>query len=149
MRFHVLAISLVLGGALTLPAACGNGVAATTSGGGMGAGGSCGAADDTCKSDGDCCSKACVDGTCLDMCFADFADCSQDAECCGKFCDATGTCGQGTRPIPETCAIDTDSCSASGDCCSFNCGLSFRISQFSFCLAFKLRSANFYRNNCS
>jgi hypothetical protein len=107
----------------------------------------CHGAGGACGSGLDCCSLACVGGTCASACVADNQPCTTDAECCGQTCGTT-TPAEGGAPT-MTCTPLSTSCSSAGNpctppgpdggasatCCSGLCGPGGTcVLQSSFCI---------------
>jgi hypothetical protein len=77
---------------------------------------------EACTTGIDCCTRACVGGTCWDkQCVPDSptrGDCTQNEECC------SGTCGDDKKcvPLPTECGrTEGNPCDAPADCCSKQC----------------------------
>jgi hypothetical protein len=79
-------------------------------GGAADAGPACLANGSGCAANGDCCSGACLSGTC-GTCKADGAQCTSGSECC------TGLCSAGQCVAPLTCVNEGGTCSGTSECC--------------------------------
>lgn len=76
-----------------------------------------------CMDDVECCTLACVDGSCgTQLCLGVGQGCADADECCSGICGSDGTC-EAVPPGPsgETCGTLGEACSGGGDCCSTNC----------------------------
>ncbi|HSQ64100.1 MAG TPA: hypothetical protein VLM85_12830 [Polyangiaceae bacterium] len=71
----------------------------------------------SCKSNSECCSLNCLNGSCQPpQCTADNASCTSNAQCCSGTC-ANGTC----TPLNTTCKTLGNPCTAGSQCCSTYC----------------------------
>ena len=81
-------------------------------------GGVCTEAAGPCSVGPECCSGACVSGTCsTGQCVSDGGSCGSDGECCGGDCGDDNTC----VALNPTCSTLGNSCTVNSDCCSAFC----------------------------
>src|SRR5690606_2630935 len=64
----------------------------------------------------ECCSQACVEGSCAERCVSDGAACADNAECCSGNCQS-GSC----TPLSTTCRTAGNACVQDSECCSELC----------------------------
>jgi hypothetical protein len=70
-----------------------------------------------CKTDADCCSSNCFQGSCQrPPCTSDHGTCTSDAQCCSGAC-ASGAC----TPLSGVCKVVGNTCAGGSECCSQAC----------------------------